>query len=260
MRPDEILALFDQEERFSITFPEAQREQVSPHLVRLVEHGDKTGAVIYSKLREDNADARIQEQIAYFRDLGYSFEWKHYDHDTPADLQARLLAAGFEAQEDEALMVLDLRNAPESLFQTGDHDIRQITSPDKVEDVLGLQRTVWGDDIAFDYLERRLRYDLEHSPDLLSVYVAYVDNLPACSAWMYFSPGSQFASLWGGSTLPEYRKQGLYTAVLGARAREARARGRRFLYIDASPMSKPIVMRHGFLHLSTSRPMEWTLA
>lgn len=256
MQPDEILALFDQQERFHVSFPEAQREEVHPDLVRLVEHGEKTGVVIYSKLTADNADASIQEQLAYFRGLDYSVEWKLFDHDTPPDMKARLLEAGFEAQDDEALMILDIETAPKSLFQPSDHDMRRITSTDRIRDVIDLQRIVWEED-DLDFLERRLTHDLEHIPDILSMYVAYVDGIPACSAWIYFSPNSQFASLWGGSTLPEYRKRGLYTAILGVRVREAQARGRRFLYIDASPMSKPIVERHGFVHLSTSRPMEW---
>lgn len=255
MQPDEILALFDHDERFAVRFPDTQREEVSPNLVRFLMPTNKTGMVIYNKLDEDNADAVIQEQLAYFGGLGYSFEWKHFDHDTPHDLKARLLAAGLEADEDEALMILDIKNAPESLFRPSNHDIRHITSPDEVEDVIGLQRIVW--DESFEILERRLKGDLEHSPDMLSVYVAYVDGQPACSAWTYYSPNSQFGSLWGGSTLPAYRKRGLYTAILGVRVRETKSRGRRFLYIDASPMSKPIVAKHGFLQLSTSRPMEW---
>ena len=256
MQPHEILALFDQEERFGVSFPDAQREVVSSNLVRLVMPSDKRGLVIYSKLNEHNADAAIQEQVEYFGKLGYSFEWKHFDHDTPDDLKARLLKAGLEAEEDEALMVLDIENASDSLFNTDETDIRRITSPDKIEDVIGLQRIVW--DEPLENLERRLKRDLEANPDMLNVYVAYVDDNPACSAWIYFSPNSRFGSLWGGSTLSQYRKRGLYTAILGVRVQEAKMRGCRFLSIDASPMSKPIVAKHGFQHLSTSRPMEWS--
>ena len=255
MQLDEILALFDHQERFATNLPGSQREEVAPNLVRHLIPEEKRGLLIYCKLDDTSADAVIQEQIAYYNDLGYSFEWKLYDHDTPLDLKARLLEAGLKEKEEEALMVLDFDNAPDSLFQSSDHDIRRITSPDKVEDVMGVQRIVWSED--FSFLEQRLQHDLEHNADLLSVYVAYVDGHPACSAYTYFSPNSQFASIWGGSTLPDYRKRGLYTAILGIRAREAKERGYKFLFLDASPMSKPIVARHGFLHLSNSRPMEW---
>ena len=63
---------------------------------------------------------------------------------------------------------------------------------------------------------------------------------------MYYHLHSQFAGLWSGATLPAYRRRGLYTAVLAVRVQEAIRRGYHFLTIDASPMSRPIVARHGF--------------
>jgi GNAT superfamily N-acetyltransferase len=63
---------------------------------------------------------------------------------------------------------------------------------------------------------------------------------------MYLTPRSQFASLWGGSTLPEFRGRGLYSALLEARITEARQHGIRFLTIDAMAMSRPIAARFGF--------------
>ena len=93
-------------------------------------------------------------------------------------------------------------------------------------------------------------------PGYLSVYVAYVDETPACAGWIYFEKG-HFAGLWGGSTLEAYRGQGLYTALLAARVREARARGVPYLTIDAGEMSRPIVARHGFQTITTATACKW---
>jgi hypothetical protein len=54
-----------------------------------------------------------------------------------------------------------------------------------------------------------------------------------------------------------FRGRGLYQAVLAARVQAARRRGYRYLYIDASPMSRPIVARHGFEQLTTMQWFEW---
>lgn len=89
------------------------------------------------------------------------------------------------------------------------------------------------------------------------MYVAYVDGQPATAAWMLFPPHSQFASLWGGSTLRRFRRQGLYTALLAARAQEARARQVRYLTVDASPMSRPILEKFGFEVSAYSYPCKW---
>jgi len=72
-----------------------------------------------------------------------------------------------------------------------------------------------------------------------------------------FHPRSSFASLWGGSTVPERRRRGLYTALLAVRAQEARRRGYRFLTIDASPMSRPICEKHGFQFLTCAHECVW---
>ena len=67
----------------------------------------------------------------------------------------------------------------------------------------------------------------------------------------------QFATLFAGSTIAEYRKQGLYTSLLATRLREIRERGYQFAVVEAGPMSKPIVSKHGFKHLTTVYDYEW---
>jgi len=64
-------------------------------------------------------------------------------------------------------------------------------------------------------------------------------------------------SFGGGSTIPAYRKRGLYTAVLAARVQEAIQRGYRFLTIEAGAMSRPIVAAHGFQLLTTTWSYGW---
>jgi GNAT superfamily N-acetyltransferase len=113
---------------------------------------------------------------------------------------------------------------------------------------------VWG--ANFGWMRQRMG-DHMAIPGYLSIFVAYVDQRPACAGWTYFHPNSQFAGLWGGSTLPEYRKRGLYTAVLAARVQEAIQRGYRYLTIEAGPMSRPIVATHGFQLLTMTASYGW---
>ena len=111
MDVNQILALHDRHQRIEIEYRTMRRE-ATPDVVRHValEHG--YGMVLYSRLTAANADGVIAEQIAYFDQLGQNFEWKTYDHDTPGDLKDRLRAHGFEAEEPEALLVLDIETAP----------------------------------------------------------------------------------------------------------------------------------------------------
>ncbi len=248
----EILALYDQEQRIDITYP-GMRKDVLPHVVRFVRAAPGGSFVLYSRLNEANADAVIAEQIAYFRQEGRFFEWKAYAHDTPPDLPARLGSQGLTVGEPEAIMALDLEEAPPALLAPPTADVRLLTHRDQIEDVIRVEELVWGGD--FGWMKQRLGDHID-IPGYLSVYVAYVEQQPACAGWVYFDRSGRFASLWGGSTVGEQRGRGLYTAVLAARVQEARQRGYRFLTIDASPMSQPIVARHGFRVLTYAYPCE----
>lgn len=243
MNKADIIALYTQDQRIEVEYPDSRRERL-PNLVRHVNMWDGEGAIIYSDLDEHNVEQTIQEQLAYFDAIGQDFEWKLYDYDQPPDLKERLAAHGFEIEEPEAIMVLDLRQAPAALFQPIRHDLRRITNPEALQDVRQIEEQVWDTDET-DLIEY-LAGGLTDHPDQLSIYVAYIDNVPASSGWIYFPKRSRFASLWGGSTVEQYRKQGLYTALLAVRAQEARERGVEYLTVDASPMSRPILEKFGF--------------
>jgi GNAT superfamily N-acetyltransferase len=87
--------------------------------------------------------------------------------------------------------------------------------------------------------------------------LAMAGDQPVCSARIEFLPGTSFASLWGGGTLPGWRGQGIYRALVAFRAQLAADRGYRYLYVDASPDSQPILARLGFSRLARTTPYVW---
>lgn len=253
----QLIALYDQDQRRDVEYPDMRRE-VMPLVVRHVDLTDhRQGFIVHSRLSAANADEAIREQVKYFESIGQDFEWKFYDYDQPADLLDRLRSHGLEVEESEAIMVLDLDAAPDVLWQPIVHEIEHITSPEDLPDVLAVEEEVWDDDFTWlgDYLGRALT----NFPEQMSVYLARVDGKPVSSAWIYFPKHSRFASLWGGSTLRDYRGRGLYTALLAVRAQEARNRQVGFLTVDASDMSRPILEKFGFEVIAHSRPCKWTM-
>ena len=56
-------------------------------------------------LRGDALDALIAREVAVFAARGESVEWKSYGYDEPSDLTDRLVAAGFEPEDQETLLV-----------------------------------------------------------------------------------------------------------------------------------------------------------
>ena len=71
-----------------------------------------------------------------------------------------------------------------------------------------------------------------------------------CSGWFRVEEGTPFGGPWGGSVHPDFRGQGLYRAMIQARAEDARARGLRYLLVEAGDMSRPILLRLGFRALA----------
>lgn len=143
-------------------------------------------------------------------------------------------------------MVLDLAEAPAELLTPVRSDVRKVGA-EHLEEVIQVLESVWGGD--FNWVQDRLGSHLR-IPGYLSIFLAYDADQPVSVGWTYFHPDNEFASLWGGSTLPSYRGKGFYFAVLAARVQEAIARGKHYLVVDAGEMSWPIVERHGFVQLA----------
>ena len=175
MDTQEILALFDRQQRVEIEYPD-MRKEVLPHVVRFTRPAPGMSFVLHSRLDETNADAVIEEQIAYFTQQGLPFKWDVYAYDTPADLKDRLVAHGFEPDlepdDPGAVLVLDLQQAPPSLLAPVTADVRRIAERDRLQDVIDVEAQVLGGN--FDWMKDRLGGHLEVS-GYLSVYTAYVD-------------------------------------------------------------------------------------
>ena len=110
------------------------------------------------------------------------------------------------------------------------------SDPDQMGTVVAVQKAVWQEERSgmAEYLSQTIRED----PEILAVYAAYADGQIVSSAWLAFQPPSPFAGLWGGSTLPAYRKQGFYTALVAVRVQEA-LRARRALPHDRCQPDEP---------------------
>jgi GNAT superfamily N-acetyltransferase len=254
MENAEILELYNRQQRIELDYPDVHREVVG-NVIRHISTNGEFGFIIYSNLDENQIEAAIEEQVAHFAGLKMAFEWKVYDYDRPPDLKERLVHHGFTIGDAEALLVLDLYSEPLVLTYPISPLVRQVTEAGDIDKIMHLEETVWGESHAEH--GKRLKTDLAETPERLAVYAAFDAERVVSAAWMYYHPGTEFASLWGGTTLPAYRKQGLYTSLLAVRAQKALAMGYRFLTVDASPMSRPILEKHGFQFLGFSYPCEW---
>jgi GNAT superfamily N-acetyltransferase len=236
----------------------AAGERVGPVVRWSVAGGEGWSGIAWSDLQEGTADEVIAEQVAYFAGRGEEFEWKLYSYDRPPDLGERLARAGFAGEDAEALMVADARQiAGQDAADAAPPDgirLVEVTDEAGVDLMIDVHDRVFGPDPR---LRRSLLGQLSNSPELMVLMLAMAGDTPVCSARVSFGSGD-FAGLWGGGTLPEWRGRGIYRALVGYRARLAAARGHRYLQVDASPQSRPILERLGFACLAMTTPYVWS--
>ncbi|MGH3877261.1 MAG: GNAT family N-acetyltransferase [Actinophytocola sp.] len=254
MDREAVLAAFDEQLRNSVrpSLGGGWFERAG-HVIRCVSPSPRGwNGVDWSDLDETTADAAIAEQVAYFASRGRSFEWKFYAHDKPDDLPDRLRAAGLEPEVAEALMVADTASVPADLPAPEGIELRTVTDETGLEHALVVHDEVFGGDhrpMVAD-LRERLRSD----PNALAMVVATAGEQPVSASRIEFHSGTDFASLWGGGTLPGWRRRGIYRAMVAHRARLAAERGFTYLRTDAMPASRPILEKLGFTRLSTTIP------
>jgi GNAT superfamily N-acetyltransferase len=118
-----------------------------------------------------------------------------------------------------------------------------------------LEQAVWDEEQGWvdDLADER-----EADPDGLRVFVADADGITVSAGWVRFPSGTEFATLWGGATLVEWRGRGIYRALVARRAQLAAERGCRYLEVDASDDSRPILERLGFRPVTTTTPYIWS--
>lgn len=247
------LAAFDKQLRNVVrpTLDGGRFERVGPVIRCLSERPDGWSGVEWSDLNETTADAVIAEQVRFFGEQRRTFEWKYYSYDHPADLPDRLRAAGLQPGEEEALMVADVADVPDLAAPEGIRVV-EISDDAGLAQVKDIHDRVFGGDhtAMVDSMRDRLRTN----PEAVAPVLALAGDEPVCAARVDFHVGTDFASLWGGGTLPEWRGRGIYRALVGFRTKLAVARGYRYLRTDALPTSRPILEKLGFVRLATTIP------
>ena len=264
-----MLAAFDEQLRRNPQLGPGTAVERDEQVTRIVDAAAGWSGVIWSDLTEDTADAVIAAQVARFeRDCdgeGFAgegrvnggWEWTHYSYDRPADLPARLLAAGFVPEPPETLLVaeiaeLDLRTPPPAGI-----DLVPVTGRAGADALVAVHDEVFGG--ASQRVADAVLRGIADQPPSVAAVVAMAGQTPVSAGRVEFPPGSEFASIWGGGTLAAWRGRGVFRSLVARRAALAADRGYRYLQVDASPDSRPILRRLGFAELATTTPYRKTL-
>lgn len=263
--PTALLAAYDSQLRRDAELPSALTAIPMGPLLLATYLGGR-GFITYRSLDTDEGPA-TQESV---RDLVAAalehyraqpeitkVEWKTRGHDHAPGLHEALVAAGFEPDETESVMIGDAALLALDLELPTGVTVRQVHDEAEVRAMTDMQGEVFGDDPAeaeshHEQIIHRLRTRTD-----MEMWVAELDGQIVSAGRLEPVEGTEFAGIWGGATRPEHRGRGIYRALTAARARSAIAQGKRWINSDSTDFSRPILERSGLIKVSTTTPYLW---
>ncbi|RAN78040.1 GNAT family N-acetyltransferase [Bacillus sp. SRB_336] len=183
-------------------------------------------------------------------------EWKTRGHDHAPGLHEALVANGFVAGEPESIMVGPLEGLCADAPVPAGVTLRKVTSDADVRAMGAMADEAFGEPVNTrnaDALIARLARG-----DGMELWVAEIGGRMVSAGRLEPVPGTDFAGIWGGATLAEFRGRGIYRALTAERARSALAMGKKLVHSDSTEFSRPILERSGLVKVSTTTPYEWT--
>jgi len=256
-----LLAAYDQQLRTDAETPSALTVTALGPL-RLVTFAAGRGFVTYRDLGGADADEVVRlvgAARAHFEadPAVKRVEWKTRSHDHAPGLHQALLDNGFSPDEPESIMIGEAERLAVDVPLPDGVTLRRIEEPADVRAMCAMSAQAFGDseeeaaEMA-DALVRRLALD-----DAMELWVAEADGQVVSAGRLEPVAGTDFAGIWGGSTLEEWRGRGIYRALTSARASSALRAGKTLIQSDSTEYSRPILERYGFLKVSTTTPYEW---
>jgi len=212
--------------------------------------------VLGARFSPADADRRIGQILARFREAGTSFVWWLSPFDEPADLGVRLAAAGLILEGTAPAMAADLADVPLDEGPPDGLELVPVTDAATLDEFLEV--------IAADWLEWT---DGEHTPVQRQTLAAWRTQIPPklpgepvplrwigrvdgrVVATSRVSIGAGVAGLYAVATLPAYRGRGYGRAMTIAALRAARSIGLRIGVLQASDLGYSVYRRLGFRDL-----------
>lgn len=181
-------------------------------------------------------------------------EWKTRGHDYLPGLPEALQHHGFWPDAPESIMVGEAQRLDVELALPPGVTLRRLSGEGEVRAMVTMQDRVFGrthDHMVENLLERMALQDG------MQLWVAEVDGQIVGAGRIEPVAGTDFAGIWGGSTMEGWRHRGIYRALTAVRARAARAMGKTLIHSDSTEYSRPILERSGLIQVSTTTPYHW---
>ena len=208
-----------------------------------------------TRLSPEDVALTVQEAVTVAQQRDLPFYWWVGPSDTPADLSARLEAAGLPYDGDVPGMSADLHAIPPaaSLPIPTAATLERITTPAGIQASESVLQTCFRlpPDVAAGSLAGTLADFAAPDSHGWRYYLARVEDQPAAAGAILCADG--VAGVHAVATHPDHRRKGLAAALVALGLRDARAAGYRIGALQSSDMAISVYERLGFGHVCTFR-------
>lgn len=228
--------------------------------LRLATYDGGRGFITYPHLGDADADAidrLVPEALEHYRvdPAIVRVEWKTRSHDRAPGLHEALVSNRFVPDEPESIMIGEAAALVADVPLPVGVTLRRVTSEHDVRAMSAMAAEAFGDPDSremADALLRRLGLGTG-----MELWVAEADGRMVGAGRLEPVADSDFAGLWGGAVLQQWRQRGIYRALTAARARSALDGGKTLMHSDSTEYSRPILERSGLIRVSTTTPYIW---
>ncbi|RDI42534.1 bifunctional GrpB family protein/GNAT family N-acetyltransferase [Aquicella lusitana] len=188
----------------------------------------------------EEAEQKIEEVTAYFRQRRVPFSWWISPHDKPADLCSKLERAGYHNTENNVAMYFELDSWDIESLQVPELEIVRALDKQTLRDfalVLANDKTAF--ETYFAWVAEVVTED-----DPIEYYVGYVEGKPVVRGLSCYYAG--VAGLHWLSTVPDARRKGYGTVMQQFRLKRAKDLGYHIAVLQASDEGFPLYQRLGY--------------
>lgn len=191
-------------------------------------------------LNELQLNEMVLEVVRYYKDMNYNFRWKVSSTSSPKGLSDVLVKNGM-ILKDLLYGFLILPSEFNVSSKREKIDIQKLNSSN-FEDWLLIQEKGWG--VSSEGI-KQLRSNSELVISKNShTYISYYLGKPAGAAGLLMM--KDYAYMLGGVVTPEFRRKGLYRALIDARFADLSLEGLPAVFHCVSNTSAPIIQNMGF--------------
>jgi len=195
--------------------------------------------------QNNDIDAKIQANLAYFKARNAPMLWTVSPSTQPPDLAQHLVGQGFRLVQELVGMAMDLDKLSEHTVLPHSTVLQEVNDLRSLRQFVDLVAWKWhlppaGNDLMFSF-QQQLGVGVDKPRRR---WLAYQNNEPVAKAFL--SLGAGVAGIYGVSTMPAVRRQGIGRAITLTALLAARQLGYRIGVLHSTQMGEGVYRSLGF--------------